>query len=189
MCIRDRSQIYKLISGVVAGRMKKLLVKLISGCQKAYQNTSNIGEIILDILETIAICNHHKKPAIILLIDFSKAFDSISHDYIYESLKIFNFGDYFIKIVRTMLTGRTCTVMIDGYETEPFKIERGVPQGDTASPYLFILVLEILLLRIMLDDNVTKIKLTHPTMRKEDCLLYTSPSPRDRTRSRMPSSA
>ena len=35
-------------------------------------------------------------------------------DYIYESLKFFNFGDYFIKIVRTMLTGRTCTVMIDG---------------------------------------------------------------------------
>ena len=54
------SQIYKLISGVVAGRMKKLLGKLISGCQKAYQNTSNIGEIILDIIETIALCNHHK---------------------------------------------------------------------------------------------------------------------------------
>jgi hypothetical protein len=53
-------------------------------------------------------------------------------------------------------------------KTKPFKIERGVPQGDTASPYLFILVLEILLLRIMLDDNVTKIKLTHPTYNKED---------------------
>ena len=151
-----------MISGVIAGRMKKLLSKLISGCQKAYQNTSNIGEIILDILETIAICNYHKKPAIILLIDFSKAFDSISHEYIYESLKFFNFGDHFIKIVKTMLTGRTCTVMIDGYETLPFNIERGVPQGDTASPYLFILVLEILLLRILLDDNVTKIKLSHP---------------------------
>ena len=96
------------------------------------------------ILETIAICNYHKKTAIILLIDFSKAFDSISHDYIYESLKFFNFGEYFIKIVKTMLTGRTCTVMVDGYETKPFRIERGVPQGDTASPYLFILVLEIL---------------------------------------------
>ena len=53
--------------------------------------------------------------------------------------------------------------MIDGYETEPFKLKRGVPQGDNASPYLFILVLEI-----VLDDNVTKIKLTHPTHRKED---------------------
>ena len=57
------SQIYKLISGVVACRMKNLLSKLISGCQKAYQNTSNIGEIILDILETIAICNYHKKTS------------------------------------------------------------------------------------------------------------------------------
>ena len=67
-----------------------------------------------------------------------------------------------------MLTGRTCTVMIDGFVTKPFKIERGVPQGDTASPYLFILVLEVLLLRILLDDNVTKIKITHPTHNKED---------------------
>ena len=90
-----------------------------------------------------------------ILIDFSKAFDSISHDYIYESLKKFNFGDYFIKIVKTMLTGRTCTVMVDGYETNPFRIERGVPQGDTASPYLFILVLEILLLRIMIVTHGT----------------------------------
>ena len=78
------------------------------------------GEIILDIVESIAICNHHKKPACILLIDFSKAFDSISHDYIYETLRFFNFGDYFIKIVKTMLTGRTCTVMIDGFETKTF---------------------------------------------------------------------
>ena len=148
--------------------MKKLLGKLISGCQKAYQNTYKIGEIILDIIETICLCNYHKKPAIILLIDFSKAFDSISHDYIYEALKFFNFGDYFIKIVKTMLTDRTCTVMIDGYETDSFRIEHGVPQGATASPYLFILVLEILLLRVMLDDNVTKIKLSNPGHRDED---------------------
>ena len=32
-------------------------------------------------------------------------------------------------------------------------------------------------------------KVDKVTVRKVDCLLYTSPSPRDRTRSRMPSSA
>ena len=48
------SKIYKLISGAVARRLKKLLGKLISGCQKAYQQTSNIGEIILDVIELIA---------------------------------------------------------------------------------------------------------------------------------------
>jgi hypothetical protein len=156
------SQIYKLISGVIARRIKKHLSKLISGCQKAYQNTNNIGEIILDVLETIAISNFHKKPGMILLIDFSKAFDSISHDFIYETLEFFNFGSYFIKIVKTMLNSRKCNIMVDGHTTKQFNILRGVPQGDTASPYLFILVLEILLLRIKHDKNITLIKFETP---------------------------
>ena len=46
-----------------------------------------------------------------------------------------------------MLNTRSCTLMIDGFETERFQVERGVPQGDMASPYLFILVLEILEVR------------------------------------------
>ena len=58
--------------------------------------------------------------------------------------------------------------MIDGFETKPFNIERGVPQGDTASPYLFILVLEILVLRIMLDDDVTKVRIMKDNYRPED---------------------
>ena len=36
------SQIYKLISGVIAERMKKLLHKLIGNSQKAYQSDRNI---------------------------------------------------------------------------------------------------------------------------------------------------
>ena len=72
------SQIYKLISGVIAGRMKKLLHKLIGNSQKAYQSDKNIGEIVLDIIETIALTKFHKTPSIILLLDFFKAFDSIN---------------------------------------------------------------------------------------------------------------
>ena len=97
----------------------------------------------------------------ILLIDFSKAFDSINHDYIYETLSFLNFGPKFIKIIRTMLNSRRCNIMIDGHKTEEFRILRGVPQGDTASPYIFIIVLEILLLRIKHDDKLTFLKFNH----------------------------
>ena len=100
--------------------------------------------------------------------DFSKAFDSISHLYIYETCRFFNFGDKFINIIKTMLTDRKCTVMIDGYETQPINIERGVPQGDTASPFIFIIVLEILILRIKNDPNLTKIQLNIPNMKDKD---------------------
>ena len=45
--------------------------------------------------------------------------------------------------------------MIDGYSTKQLKILIDVPQGDTTSPYPFILVLEILLLRIKLNKDLT----------------------------------
>ena len=54
---------------------------------------------------------------------------------------------------------RECTVMIDGFETRSFKIGRGVPQGDTASPYLFIMVPEILLIRIKLENKLIKVNI------------------------------
>ena len=78
---------------------------------------------------------------------FSKAFDSINQDYIFDSLFFFNFGTHFIDIVKTMLKDCECTVMNDSFEKRTFKIGRGVPQGDTAFRYSFILVLEILLIQ------------------------------------------
>ena len=39
------------------------------------------------------------------------------------------------------------------------------------------------------DDPASQVYVRNKVKACEDCLLYTSPSPRDRTRSRMPSSA
>ena len=58
--------------------------------------------------------------------------------------------------------------MIDGFETRSFKIGRGVPQGDTASPYIFILVLEILLIRIKLDNKLLKVTINANGYKQED---------------------
>ena len=164
------SQVYKLFSGVVALRLKPLLGKLISGCQKAYTNVSNIGEIVLDIIETIAIANHKKDPGMILLVDFSKAFDSISHSYIFETFNFLNFGDHFLSILHTMLNKRSCSLMVDGFLSSSFKIERGVPQGDTASPYIFIIVLEILILRLNHDPGIIKLTLRYADSDTQDSI-------------------
>ena len=63
----------------------------------------------MDIIETIALTKYYKIPAIILLVDFSKAFDSMNQDYIFKTLSFFNFGTHFIDIVKTMLKDRECT--------------------------------------------------------------------------------
>ena len=40
----------------------------------------------MDIIEKIALSKFHKTPVIIFLVGFSKAFDSINQDYIFELL-------------------------------------------------------------------------------------------------------
>ena len=77
---------------------------------------------------------------LIILIDFHKAFDSLSHKYINECLKMFNFGQSIRRWVSLFFCNRELTKKI--------LLEQGVPQGDVVSPYIFILAVELLLIKI-----------------------------------------
>ena len=66
---------------------------LIGKQQKAYITSNNIGSCILNLVNMISHAKKKREAALILVIDFKKAFDSIDHTFIDQSLKLFGFGE------------------------------------------------------------------------------------------------
>ena len=83
---------YKLASCCITRRIKPVVELLIGKQQKAYITSNNIGSCILNLVNMIHHVNTRRKAALILLIDFKKASDSINHKFIDNTLKLFGFG-------------------------------------------------------------------------------------------------
>ena len=91
--------------------------------------------------------------------DFEKAFDSLNFSFLIRVLHAFNFGPSFIQWVRVLYNKVSSCIMNNGFTSEPFSLSRGVRQGDPLSPYLFILALEILAIKIRNDNNIQGIRI------------------------------
>ena len=81
----------------------------------------------------------HNIPGLLILIDFEKAFDSISWDFIYKDLQYFNFGNYIINWINILNTDFNACVLQSGFMSKQCFIQRGCRQGDPVAPYLFLL--------------------------------------------------
>ena len=152
---------YKLFSGVIDNRLKGVLNDLIHENQKGFLSGRFIGEntrLLYDLIDHIEIQN---KPGMVLLLDFEKAFDSVSWNFIYKVFDFFNFGEYFITLLKIILTDIKLCVIQHGFSSEFFNIGRGCRQGDPASPYIFLLCVEImgLMLRENRDTSISGITL------------------------------
>ena len=93
-----------------------------------------------------------------MLVDFSKAYDLVAFDYILECLKFVNFGNTFIGYIKTILNGRTGSIFFNGQTSSNFNFESGSPQGDLISPSLFVICLEPLLIRLLLDEEIERVR-------------------------------
>ena len=145
---------YKIATKVIANRIKNVLPKLIHETQTGFMKGRYIGENIRLIFETIDYVDEQNLPGILFFSDYEKAFDSISHDFLFKCLRHFNFNNDLLNWIRLFYKDAKSCVSNNGHHSQFFTIRRGVRQGCPLSPYLFIICIELLSNQILKNQDV-----------------------------------
>ena len=137
------NSIYKFWSSIIANRLKTTLPSLINEDQTGFISGRFIGENTRMIYDSIDYCNTFQQEGILIILDFSKAFDTIEWSFIEYCLNLFNFGENFIKFIKLCQRNSKSRVEQNGHLSSFITLERGCRQGDPVSPYIFVLCAEI----------------------------------------------
>lgn len=143
---------YKILMKVMANRLKLVIEQVISGGQAYSVPGRDIADSILSIKYTLN--EIRSRGGIHLNIDFEKAFDRVSHEFLWEVLRKFGFKNKFIHWIRLLYQNSDSRVKVNGLLTDRIPLGRSVRQGCPLSAYLYSLVAEPLSALLVKDEGV-----------------------------------
>ncbi|CAI5529451.1 unnamed protein product [Closterium sp. Naga37s-1] len=140
---------YKVLARVVANRMKPLLHKVISAEQYGFILGRRISDAIGVVADVIEAAKKGSEDWYMLLLDFRKAFDSVSRSFLFSVLREMGFPSRFVGWVEGLHKDTTTRLLINGWLGEAVAVNSGVRQGCPLAPYLFLCAVEPLAQKAM----------------------------------------
>lgn len=134
------NSVYKVISRNLARGLQAILLNMISNSQTTFLKGRLLVENVL--LATEMVQGFNQKNTYrrgLLMVDIRKAFDYVKWSFILEVLRAV---DFFISWVEQCVTTISFSVCINGGIHGYFNGARGLRQGDSMSPYLFVMAMK-----------------------------------------------
>ena len=150
---------YKVYAKVLANRLQMVLPYLISSDQLGFMKGRNISTNIIDMLSVIEYCEQNQVKAIITAVDYEKAFDTVNWDAMVKVMQKFGFSQNFIQMVMMCFRNFRVKISNNGHQTEFIDIERGNKQGCQLSALQFLLIIEVVSLKLKSSKDIQPVKI------------------------------
>ena len=168
---------YKLVTKVLSLRLKEIIPKIVHTDQTGFVTNRFLGSNVLDIQTLLHILDRleQRQEIATLSLDIQKAFDTVDWGFIRLVLRSYGFPDSFLTWVTAMQSNVELRVLNNGHLSDPIIAKKGVAQGCSLSPYLFILMIETLAHHIRMNPRLKGL-VFHDYEKKinlvaDDCLL------------------
>ncbi|CAB0040613.1 unnamed protein product [Trichogramma brassicae] len=142
---------------------------LLNPRQSGFRRGHSTQTALLGVMDDARRAIERSQITVLVLIDFSKAFDTVPHQLLLAKLRRFNFADRTIRWFASYLRGRTQAVAqndgVDGRTSSWLPTTSGVPQGSVLGPLLFSL---------FVNDLPTKLRFSKHMMFADDLQVYHS---------------
>ncbi len=137
---------------------------ILTDVQHGFRSGRSCETQLLITLQDLLSFRDQGQQTDLLVLDFSKAFDTVPHDALLGKLQHYGIHGHILHWIAGFLKNREQCVVVDGARSSPVSVDSGVPQGTVLGPLLFLLHINDIQLHVSLG---TKIRLF-----ADDCLLY-----------------
>ena len=122
-----------IVSKIISPVTENILPKFQSGFRKQHSTTSALMEIVDNMCQNLDNAN----GTILIMLDYSKAFDSINHKLLIAKLASYGFNNLAIEWFVSYLHNRIQITKVGCRLSQPLEQVCGVPQGSVLGPTLF----------------------------------------------------
>ena len=134
------SCVMKLLERVISDRLFDLAERnnWFSGLQAGFRRSRGVEDQILRMSQRISDGFHLREKSIMVLLDFSKAYDTIWRQRLLLTLSKRGVPSIYVSWLSTFLSNRQARVRFNGCLSGSRKMGQGLPQGSVLAPVLFL---------------------------------------------------
>ena len=142
----------KILLIILLNRIRQKFENELPDEQAGFRRGRGTADMLCCIQNVIEKTLLMSERTFIVFIDYSKAFDSVSHIQMFNLLNDMGFPRHIVALIQALYEKQSAIVRWNGSHTKPFFIENGVRQGCILSPLLFCAYTE----QVMREAEITE---------------------------------